>query len=415
MVNQRIIASLMGACLIVLLLTYRSFETEFVFYCSWIAGVFVTVMHLGITALKMTIDKVTVQIGTFVTLWFAIGLMVSPFAYDLHEHLKVLVISTFYMCTSVFIAEYLIKSRINIKKYTFVMLFTWTAINLVLLGSFFLEIYEPEKHDFSGVFHDRNVFSITTLIVVAFAASHVDRTSRRVCLYVLYFCVTVCFAMIVISKSITGILGIFVLVFLYCQRYSAWTRVFALVALCSILAITLLTENPISIRASRFAMAIMGDIESLNTNESAYLRLYLIKNGLDLIMQNPWFGVGLNNAKEFVVWPDRGYGSFLHNTYLDIFTSGGLPLLLVYYCPIVYSFTSLVRNRKQVKRYLDENSYHLWKLAFSCISLKLFCDLTWTTYFEYFMVFSITFSLYITFYLKRSLISKAFEKSTQSF
>lgn len=415
MVNQRVIASIMGGWLIVLLLTYRSFETEFVFYFSWIAGAFITVMYLGITALKMTIDKVTVQVGTFVILWFAIGLMISPSAYDLHEHLKVLVISTFYMCTSVAIAEYLIKSRINLKKYTFVVLVTWTVINLVLFGSFFFEMYIPEKHDFSGVFHDRNVFSITTLIVVAFAVSHADRSSSSVCQYVLYVCVAVCFVMIVISKSITGNLGIFVLAFFYCQRYSAWTRAFALGALFSILVITLLTENPISARASRFAMAAMGDIESLNTNESAFLRLYLIKSGLDLIMQNPWFGVGLNNAKEFVVWPDRDYGSFLHNTYLDIFTSGGLPLLLVYYCPIVYSFASLVRNRKQVKRHLGKNDYHLWKLAFSCISLKLFCDLTWTTYFEYFMVFSIIFSIYITFNLKRSLRLKAYEKSTPSF
>ncbi|MCG6212892.1 O-antigen ligase family protein [Vibrio furnissii] len=400
---SRFIGLLVGLCLIVILLTYRSFETKFVFYLSWLSGLFIVVLFASTTIIKVKLDRVTALILSIIVPWVVIGLLFSPFAFDKAEHFKVFIITTFYMITSVFLADFIIKSKINIRQLTFIMLNAWSVVNLLLLVLFFLGVYVPEKHEFSGVFHDRNVFSITTLLVIGFAVSHLDVNCNRISKFAVYFSVSACFLMIIISKSITGNLGLLVLMFLYSQRFSLIMRVITFGFLISVLVLVVITDNPLSARISRFVIGIMGDTDSLNTNESAYLRIYLIKSGFELIMQYPWFGVGLNNAKEFVVWPDREYGSFLHNTYLDIFTSGGIPLFVVYYSPIFYSFFSLLKCRIKVRANLADRYYSLWKLAFVTLSLKLICDLSWTTYFEYFMVFTVIFSIYITFYLKRLL------------
>lgn len=400
---SRFIGLLVGLCLIVILLTYRSFETKFVFYLSWLSGLFILVIFVSTTIIKVKLDRVTALVLSIIVPWVVLGLLFSPFAFDKAEHFKVFIITTFYMVTSVFLSDFVIKSKINIRQLTFIMVNAWSVVNLLLLALFFLGVYVPEKHEFSGVFHDRNVFSITTLLVIGFAVSHLDANCSRISKFAVYVSVAACFLMIIISKSITGNLGLLVLMFLYSQRFSLMMRVITFGFLISVLVLVVITDNPLSARISRFAIGIMGDTDSLNTNESAYLRIYLIKSGFDLVMQYPWFGVGLNNAKEFVVWPDRGYGSFLHNTYLDILTSGGLPLFLVYYAPIFYSFFSLLKCRVQVRDGLSDRHYSLWKLAFVSLSLKLMCDLSWTTYFEYFMVFTVIFSIYITFYLKRVL------------
>lgn len=394
---------LVGLCLVVVLLTYRSFETNFVFYLSWFSGLFIVFLFANTTVIKVKIDRVTALVLSIVLAWLIIGFLLFPFAYNKTEHFKILVITTFYMVTAIFFSELLIRSKINFEKYTLFMINIWVIVNLILLVLFFLGVYIPEKHQFSGVFHDRNVFSITTLLVVGFAVSHSEGITGRFSRLLLYLSVIACFAMILISKSITGSLGLLILMFLYSQRLTLAKRIFAFSMLILTSVAVIVTDNPLSARISRFVIAIMGDIDSLNTNESAYLRVYLIKRGFELIAQHPWVGVGLNNAKEFVVWPDRGYGSFLHNTYLDVFTSGGFPLFLVYYGPIFYCLFSLVSFRKKVLMILDEPYYSLWKLAFVSLILKLICDLTWTTYFEYFMVFTVIFSMYITFYIKRAL------------
>lgn len=403
MFYSRLISGLIGVCLIVLLLTYRSFETTFVFYLSWLAGLFSAALFISIGFFKVKIDRITTTLLTIVGVWVAVGLFFSPFAYDINEHLKILTVTTFYMLTSVFFSEFLIKSRLPFHQYTFIMLNIWALVNFILLFLFLIGVYVPSKGDFSGVFHDRNVFSITTLLVLGFSLSHLGSLHNKISRFILYFSLISCVSMIVISKSLTGLVGLIFLMFLYSQRYSFFKRFFLYGAGCLLLAFIIMTDNPISIRVSRFALVLMGDTDLLHTNESAYLRMYLLKGGFELAMQNPWFGIGLNNAKEFVIWPDRDYGSFLHNTYLDILTSGGFPLFLVYYGPIFYCLFSLISLRKKVLRILDERYYSLWKLAFVSLSLKLICDLTWTTYFEYFMVFTVMFSMYITFYIKRAL------------
>ncbi|MGF1794318.1 O-antigen ligase family protein, partial [Photobacterium profundum] len=196
------------------------------------------------------------------------------------------------------------------------------------------------------------------------------------------------------SKSLTGLLGLLLLIFLMSFKFSTRNQLLILVLGLLFSFIVLFTENPINDRISRFIMVLTGDIDSLRLNESSYVRLYLVNSAIELAKEYPIFGVGINNAKYFIIWPMRDTGSFLHNTYLDILTSGGFPLFFTYYTPLFYSLFWLVNNRKRVRGRLNANSYSLWCCGVSFLSLKLMYDFTWTTYFEYFMVFTVIFSIY---------------------
>lgn len=401
---SRNIGLIAGILLLLSLFSYRSFETKYVFYISWISGLALIGMFLLLFIFRLKIDRAAVKSLAVILPWFILGGILTLFAFDKLEHIKVLVISTFYMVSSVCFSALLLKSRISLKKYSFIMLILWTGINAILLCLFYLEFYTPTKLDFSGVFHDRNVFSITTLLVMAFSYSffsnHQKTNSSR---YVFYLCMTICCLFIIISKSLTGLLGLFLLATLFSFKLSLFKRLVIFIFLLAFSCVTLLTDNPINDRVERFVLVATGDTDLLRQNESAYLRAYLIKSGIKLAMEHPIVGVGINNAKNFVIWPLRDTGSFLHNTYLDILTSGGVPLFIVYYTPIFFSLLWLMKNRKRVRSKLDSNSYSLWVSGFTFLSLKLMYDITWTSYFEFFMVFTVMFSIYIVFHLKSSL------------
>ncbi|PMP01116.1 hypothetical protein BCS95_15025 [Vibrio breoganii] len=400
----RMVGILTSLLLLLIILTYRSFETNYVFYLSWLSALLAGVLYSGISLFRLKIS-IEVAYSLFVIfIWVMMGIIVMMFAYNQTVHLKTLILTTFYMVTSVLISDLIIRSKINLESYTYYMFLAWTIINFILLILFFLGIYHPQKFDFSGVFHDRNVFSITTLLVIGISFSHFRYNGKSFYKVLMLSCLFLCISMIIISKSITGLLGLFVLAFAYSFRLSVLQRVIIAIVLLASLIIVIFTDNPLSARITRFAIALSGDTDSLNTNESAYLRLYLMKSGFDLAMNHPIFGLGLDNAKFFVTWPDRGYGSFLHNTYLDILTSGGFPLFIIYYSPIAYCLIWLITKRRKVIALLDKDSNNLWRLAFICLLLKLVYDMTWTTYFEFFMVFTVVFSIYIVFFLKRKLI-----------
>ncbi|PMO57026.1 hypothetical protein BCT07_13495 [Vibrio breoganii] len=396
----KVIGLLSALSLLVIILTYRSFETKIVFYLSWLSGLFIILLYTLLTTFKMKLTLANAKCQCVVLLWAFCCILSCSTVMDLSIHLKTFVVATFYMFTSILISDLLIRGKFDFTKYTYNILLVWTVSNFILLVLFFMGVYEPIKHDFSGLFHDRNVFSITTLLVVGFAVSHKNDYKRiKISSAIMYLCLIICIAMIIISKSITGFIGVFLLLFLYSFYFHIRVRIVVYSFLFFVIVCVLITDNPLSARISRFAIAIFGDADSLNNNESAYLRLFLFKTGIKLFLENPFLGIGLDNAKLVAIWPHRGYGSFLHNTYLDIITGGGVLLFLAYYGPIFYCWGWLVKYRKIVKVSLGNRYYKLWKLSFVSLCLKLLYDLTWTTYFEYFMVFTVIFSMYIVFFL----------------
>jgi hypothetical protein len=389
--------------LLVVFLTYRSFSPT-VFYVSWAAGAVATGFFLAAIILVGCISKTLLRAFWAAGAWFVVALMVSPYATDIVNHFKIWTVTFFYTVVSLAMVEIFLKSKIDFKNISFVFLLAWDLVNGVLLALFFVGIYVPLRGDFSGVFHDRNVFSITTLILIAFLMGGTYKVQLSPFWRTVQGGLTAfAFVMILISKSITGLMGTAFLFLVVLRNLRLATRLFALVVVGSAFILLFVVENPIKDRLDRFYLAASGQEDTLNQNESAYIRFYLLTEGFKLAREKWAFGVGLDNARLHVIWPLRGTGSFLHNTYLDIVTSGGVVMFLLYYLPIFGSLFWLMRKRRLIAN-MAPTDQRIWFISVLFLCLKVIYDMTWTTYFEFAMVFSVVFAIYSTQYLKRTAI-----------
>jgi O-antigen ligase len=397
------LACLAALLLLIVFLTYRSFSST-LFYANWVAGILAVVLLFVIAVTSCCVSSAFIRASAACGGWLAFALLVSPFATDINLHVKIWLVAFFYIAASLAIVEMLFKSDFSPKTVSFVFVLVWVLVNGILLALFSAGVYVPAKRDFSGVFHDRNVFSITSLVLCAFLIGGTYRAplsfSRRMAKAALLFLVCL---MIVVSRSIAGFMGFLFLWTVAGNKSRRGGRLALFVGLLLAFAVMFLVENPITDRLARFYMAVSGRQEELRQNESAYVRLYLMTQGLALARERWAFGVGLDNARFHVKWPLRTTGSFLHNNYLDIVTSGGVVLFALYYFPIFTSLFWLIGNRKVVA-VLSPGQQQLWLISLLFLCLKLIYDMTWTTYFEFGMVFPVVFAIYSTQHLKRMII-----------
>ena len=131
-------------------------------------------------------------------------------------------------------------------------------------------------------------------------------------------------------------------------------------------------------RASRFIAFISGNVEIFANTESAFVRPYMIFQGIRILGENPVFGVGMDNARYFFTWPARDTESYLHNNYLDLVISFGIFGFFVYYYPMI---TFLIRVVLKLKNDFVVAGVHL-------LVMKLLYDLTYTNYSDFFPVFT---------------------------
>jgi hypothetical protein len=385
--------------IILIFLTYRSFQ-DAIFYINWIVGFFVFLLYVSISSIKIRINVVTLHTANYALCWLVIALLLTPFTKNINTHIIIFLVSLFYTVICILIMHFLFDFKIDLIFLSNKMLLVWTIINVLFLIAYFAGIYIPRKLSFSGIFYDRNVFSITTAIIIGFNLGSIKKKIRVNSKEFLLF--LLCFIMIVISRSLTGIVCVgFLLINIIkkSERHSKW-----LILILSVLSIFLLitTNNVILQRIMPVLMAVSGRASQLYESESAYIRLYLIINGFRLGVRYLFTGVGLDNAQYYINWPSRDVGSFLHNTYMDIFTSIGLIGFLFYYFPIIYAFFLL--NKRSIIRYCYTNDSFRQKrnIAVIFFGLKIIYDCTWTTYFEFGMIFPFIFLIYCSLWIKNN-------------
>lgn len=393
---------LAGLLLLVIFLTYRSFVTP-LFYLSWSSGA----ASLGIFIVVLMLTWRTASINGYTFLasssWLFIALVLTPFASNTNNHLSIAIVCIFYSLVAVSLSDFLMRSRVSLSQLTYGILLIWVLTCGLLLIAYFAGVYQPAKNDFSGPFHDRNVFSITSLILLALSFAFL-RPSKLSSLHRsgYLFLVFVVFSMIVISRSVTGLLGSGLFLLFYASTLRSSQRWLIILFGVGMLSALLLVDQGLLGRIERFTMAGSGQTEQLNENESAYIRLYLMINGIQLAIANLFTGVGLDNARFHILWPGKETGSFLHNTYLDIFTSGGIFLFFTYYIPQWFVLGWLLAKRKVIKN-LPLFTRQVARASFYLLFLKSFYDLTWTTYFEFAMVFSVIFAFYGAFFAMQGI------------
>jgi O-antigen ligase len=400
--NWRLTGFFSGAILLIVFLTYRSFSIP-IFYVSWVASLILCLVYFSYILVNMKIYKALIRTFFISSLWLIFAVLITPFTTNIEHHLKFTLISAYYVLFSVLMCDFIIRSNTNLTQLFRWLLNVWVFVNTFFFIAFMLGYYEPSKTNFSGVFHDRNVFSITSLIIMFFAYGFKGSCKMLSWINVsFYLSIGLIFSMIIVSRSITGLLGIFLLLLFFMEKLSNFKKLLTF-SFCIFLVVLLFNANDeLRYRVDRIITASTGDVELLNRNESAYIRLHLIKEGFELGNNNIATGVGLDNARLHVKWPEKNTGSFLHNTYLDIYTSGGIAMFVLYYGVIlaVLLWLYIMKGRLDTLPYKYEQ---MRSTAFMLLMLKLLYDVTWTTYFELGMVFSVVFSISISQYIIAAL------------
>lgn len=83
---------------------------------------------------------------------------------------------------------------------------------------------------------------------------------------------------------------------------------------------------------------------SVTGNTSDNIRADLIRFGLELFIENPFLGYGLNNYHLF-----HWSGVYSHNNYIEVLVSLGVIGFIVYYLIFIKSLNTLIRKRKCLK------------------------------------------------------------------
>lgn len=394
-----LVAMVYTGILFVVFFTYRSFEPK-VLYLNWLAGVTAIIIYFFNLLIGGKLSKHFVVSLLTCSAWLLFGIFITPYATNTITHIKIWLVSAFYVVASLVIVDILFRTKADFKKTAYKLLWLWVVINGILLLHYVYGANHQIVVDFSGVFHDRNVFSITTLIICAFCFGSSYKAqlsnSQKMMLRILLLSSGV---MIILSRSVTGFFGGSILLLISSANIvSTLKRSLYLTIVVTVVLLMLFVDNPIKNRSDRFYLAITGQQELLHENESAYIRTYLLKEGLNLAKDNLIFGVGFDNARYHIIPPGFRQGRFLHNNYIDIITSGGLLLFLLYYGPIAAAFYWLTKKKRVIKTNYKEY-LPLWRTAYLFLILKIIYDLTWTTYFEFGMTFSVVFAIYTTYFL----------------
>lgn len=104
---------------------------------------------------------------------------------------------------------------------------------------------------------------------------------------------------------------------------------------------------PIRERMNRYVI-LLREPSALRANESAFERTWLMKASINLIAENPFLGIGVDNARDVLVTPYRRRrgieGQTSHNNYTEMSLNAGLLGAILFYIPLVYIFLKVKKE-----------------------------------------------------------------------
>ena len=320
-------------------------------------------------------------------LWIGYAVLCTPFAYNIMHHIT----SLFQTLTLTLIAIFVIISLFSHERLTSgVIIITniiWTIVNFCFFRAWISGHFSYEHINFSGLFNNRNEFSIHTIVLLSMLLFLVRGHK-----YTKYFLCVLSFIMIVSSLSLKGLFFfIFVLFYPRFLKVGIKRKIFVIIVfivmVCGIISIFPSVQE----RLTRFIL-IFTSLNDLRQNESAFLRTWLIINGFNFIVRNPVFGLGVDNGRYFLIPPYQRLinsveGLYSHNNFIEIGLNAGIPGLLLFYLPVVYILFKITKIHKYwLPIQVFSLSYLLLGLAMvqynNFISIILYCLIIYLYYSE---------------------------------
>ncbi len=213
-----------------------------------------------------------------------------------------------------------------------------------------------------------------------------------------------------LSKGSTGILLSLILIIICIMKFdrTGANRVLKKLAVPGLVILVFMGANISKIdsgglgRLNSNLYSVFGVYEGSSeiSSKSILERFEMLKNGIEIIFAHPFVGVGLDNSRHW--WHSNLYygfggdgGKHLHNTYLELLVSVGVPfsLVLLFIC---YS-------RFKEKRRIVSGDYDRIISIFGFITLVFM--LTNTIYKDVGLIFFVTVILFVPNYLSKDIKS----------
>ncbi|WP_210366120.1 O-antigen ligase family protein [Bacillus sp. REN3] len=373
------------------------------FYLNWLSGIFIIAIW-GIYDYYKNEHKIQkedlIPIGLLI-FWLIFPIILTFNSHDKILHLKYIIISFFYIVVCYIFIKKIFIQKTNLLYFLISMNVIWLGANLVLLIFFLFGIIQYENGYFSGIFFNRNQFAVLTGSLSGMLFYFINDYQMKLKKWIM---ISVAFSvlMILVSSSLKGLFVIGLMLGLkFFLELTAKKKVLFISAITVVIIVLFFIDNPVMDRINRFMLAIT-EPHLLKTSESAFNRIWLMKESWGIIQENFLTGIGMNNSILYLYPPylyffneNPPIGTYSHNNYIEMFLNGGIFTVLFYYLPITYLF---ITSLKKI------HEFSLMKLVFTLISIKLVIDLAQVSYFDFGVTFITVFAFVV--YYNPTMIEK---------
>jgi hypothetical protein len=363
-------------------------------FMDWGAGLAIVILILFFILTRGRIVKKEFYVIILPLLWIMYALLVTPFVYDWNHHLNALGLCLSITLIAIFtVIAFFSYPGLRCQGVLFTVM-VWTVLNFIFLILWINGYYVYKNGDFSGLFGNRNNFSVQTVILVCLLSGFVD--THRMLKFVL---ILTNFVMIVFSLSMTGFLFFFFVIF-----YPLFIKVSnikkIIIAISGIIAITtmIILLPDVQKRLIQFLL-VFTDRSSLSGSGSAFLRSWLIIEGFNTILKHPLQGVGVDNSRFVLIPPvfqmrNTGTGLYSHNNWIEMGLNAGFPGLFIFYFPVVYI---LIKVKK-------DNRY--WITIKTLALLFLLSGISVVQYNVFYCILNYVLIIFLYFYEEDALFEK---------
>ncbi|WP_272666344.1 O-antigen ligase family protein [Providencia sp. PROV174] len=370
---------------------------SFPFYIFWGASLSLCIAYLIKAFINHKIKKSTLYVLILNTVWILWSLLNFPIIKDFNDFISFTIVTIFYSLSCAIICEYTFNSDARlIYKYVKIASVSFVLVSFLSLINY---ISNNDRSDFSGLFSNRNTFAITAIfLIIALITSYKSAVGEyllprkdKITLYFLLFSLSI---LILLTKSMKGFLSLFIIYAILNIRLTPKMILVSIFFIFTFIFIAFIHQNPLSERIYTFIYSVTTPSE-LNISESSYIRMNLILDGLNIINEHPIIGVGINQSRYYlfpeyyILLFERGVkpilsGEYSHNNYIEIALNGGIPALILYYFPIIYSLYYLIKKKNKASSFTI-------RVCILLIFLKFFYDYGMVSYKEFFNILSISF------------------------
>jgi len=407
-------------CFIIALLTFGGGDKYF--YLFWGVTIFISFVYLLSIMNQGKIKRNYAELFLMLTMWMIYELVVTPWATNPDEHLKILLLTFLYTIFSIICAIYIGGTNNRFIKSIEVAIMVWIIINLIALLLNFIGIINYQGRSFSGVYFNRNTLATTGLlflVFIIFLKAELIFLKADFCFGIILLSLIILILSTLSSKGLIGIIFISVVYLAFLKGLKRLIRV-SITIFGSFLILFLILDLDIT---SRVKENISGFIGINQASEPGFVsasgkeRNFLMNEGFAVAMKNPLTGIGVNNSK-YHLFPESYYrrlakgqnpesGMVSHNNYVEMLLNGGIPAFILYYFPIIYIIMLLfIKNRST-----ELTTNNLRKYFMVSIFVKLVMDVGMVNYMNFPYIFIIA-SSYIFYYnhFKIKPIAKELDK-----